>query len=81
MATHYDLLQCCWSTRRAAQHDSPSGGAGREKRQMMLLKRRPSRLPTRLVSTLPESFSFRVFSLHGFTNVTVCSLCGTLFKE
>lgn len=32
---------------------------------MMLLKRRPSRLPTRFVNTFPDAFSLRVFSLQG----------------
>ena len=82
LAAQQDLLPCyCCCIRTAAQHDSPSSCAGREKRQMMLLNRRPSRLPTRLVNTLPESFSFRVFSLHRFTDVTVCGLRGTSAKE
>ncbi len=36
---------------------------------MMLLKRRPSKLPTRFVSTFPDAFSFRVFSLQGSIHV------------
>ena len=55
-----------WQRKSSSQEGGlPCDEGSREKRQMILLNRRPSRLPTRVVSTFPDTLSLRVFSLKG----------------